>query len=349
MKRLLCLLLACAALLALCGCARAREEAGTVTLWCASDDPLLPALREEAAAYNQSRKSGAPSVALREFDDDARLAAALNTALPDLLLCSHTLAFPLDERGLLTDAGSEAAYPEALAARCAGIGRRVFPIGSRVQLLVTRGADAPADLFTLCGRAAASAAEAKRPVLAADSYADLICQAVLGGGEFHADRTRDCFNADFRAAWNALAEAAFSGGLYTGDALPAGSLPAQYVYSDRLRAGVPEGCTLSLPPLGGKPRLADLRCLAVTAREGRQARGAGAFISWLFSGSRPAGLALQSGLIPALPGGEDTDALRALLLRAREETLWLPDGGSDYCRNRSDFEAAFRAAVDLLK
>ena len=321
MKRLLCLLLACAALLALCGCARAREEAGTVTLWCASDDPLLPALREAAAAYNQSRKSGAPSVALREFDDDARLAAALNTALPDLLLCSHTLAFPLDERGLLTDAGSEAAYPEALAARCAGIGRRVFPIGSRVQLLVTRGADAPADLFTLC----------------------------LGGGEFHADRTRDCFNADFRAAWNALAEAAFSGGLYTGDALPAGSLPAQYVYSDRLRAGVPEGCTLSLPPLGGKPRLADLRCLAVTAREGRQARGAGAFISWLFSGSRPAGLALQSGLIPALPGGEDTDALRALLLRAREETLWLPDGGSDYCRNRSDFEAAFRAAVDLLK
>ena len=313
MKRLLCLLLACAALLALCGCARAREEAGTVTLWCASDDPLLPALREAAAAYNQSRKSGAPSVALREFDDDARLAAALNTALPDLLLCSHTLAFPLDERGLLTDTGSEAAYPEALAARCAGIGRRVFPIGSRVQLLVTRGADAPADLFTLCGRAAASAAEAKRPVLAADSYADLICQAVLGGGEFHADRTRDCFNADFRAAC------------------------------------VPEGCTLSLPPLGGKPRLADLRCLAVTAREGRQARGAGAFISWLFSGSRPAGLALQSGLIPALPGGEDTDALRALLLRAREETLWLPDGGSDYCRNRSDFEAAFRAAVDLLK
>ena len=87
----------------------------------------------------------------------------------------------------------------------------------------------------------------------------------------------------------------------------------------------------------------------MTAREGRQARGAGAFISWLFSGPRPAGLALQSGLIPALPGGEDTDALRALLLRAREETLWLPDGGSDYCRNRSDFEAAFRAAVDLLK
>lgn len=337
---LLCLLLT--------GCGAQKTDSAALSLWCAADDPLLPALREAAESYNRSRKSGALPLAIREFEDAAALTNALNTARPDLLLCSHTLAFSLSDRGLTTDAGLVLSYPESLAARAEGVGRSVFPLGSRVQLLVSRES-VPADLAALC----ALAAESGGPYLAADSYADLLCQAVLGSGEFHAAREKDCFNAAFREAWNALAEAAFSGGIAAGDAaafsLSERGLPAAYVYSDSLAAGLPAGCTLTAPDTGGLPRLADLRCLAVMAREGRPQQSAAAFLRWLFSGERPACLALGAGLIPALPGGEETDALTALLLELRDDPLFFADGGSDYVKNRAAFEQEFRSVLDLLK
>ena len=328
MRRRLCLLLAL--VLLLCGCGKPQTR-GSVTLWCASDDPLLPALRDAAEDY------GYP-VALREFADADALQSALNTARPDLLLCSHTLAFGLAEEGLLASLANPVFYPETLAGRAEGVGRSVFPLGSRVQLLLRRDADAPADFLSLCEWARAQ----KRPCFAADSYADLICQAMLGVGEFHADREKDCFYPAFQAAWNALAECAFSGSLYTGEAAP-GVLDAQLVYSDRLTGGVPAGFTLAAP--AASPRLADLRCLALM----RPTRGASAFVSWLFAENRAAQLALQSGLIPALPGGEGSDPLSALLLSLREEPLWLADGKCDYVKNRAAFEAQFREAMDLLR
>ncbi len=204
MKRLLSLLLAL--VLLLCGCGK-PQTGGAVTLWCASDDPLLPAIRAAAEDY------GYP-VALREFADGEALQNALNTARPDLLLCSHTLAFRLAGKGLLAISASAVRYPDALAGRDESIGRSVFPIGSRVQLLLRRDAEAPTDFLSLCAWASAQ----KRPCFAADSYADLICQAMLGAGEFHADREKDCFSPAFQTAWNALAECAFSGSLYTGAA-----------------------------------------------------------------------------------------------------------------------------------
>lgn len=328
MKRLLSLLLAL--VLLLCGCGKPQTR-GAVTLWCASDDPLLPAIRAAAEDY------GYP-VALREFADGEALLNALNTARPDLLLCSHTLAFRLAGKGLLAISASAVRYPDALAGRDESIGRSVFPIGSRVQLLLRRDAEAPTDFLSLCAWASAQ----KRPCFAADSYADLICQAMLGAGEFHADREKDCFSPAFQTAWNALAECAFSGSLYTGEAA-SGTLDAQLVYSDRLSGGVPAGFTLAAP--AASPRLADLRCLALM----RPARGASAFVSWLFAENRTAQLALQSGLIPALPGGEASDAFSALLLSLREEPLWLADGESDYVKNRAAFEVSFREAMDLLK
>lgn len=348
MRRALCLVLLMCLLLLLAGCGAEKADAAALSLWCAADDPLLPALREAADSYNQSRKSGMLPVTLREFADAAALANALNTARPDLLLCSHTLAFSLSDRGLTTDAGLALTYPESLAARAEGIGRSVFPVGSRVQLLVSRE-EVPAGLAALC----ALAAESGGPYLAADSYADLLCQAVLGSGEFHADREKDCFNAALREAWNALAEAAFSGGIAAGEApalsLLASGLPAAFVFSDALAAGIPAGCALSAPDTGGLPRLADLRCLAVMARDGKPQQSAAAFLRWLFSGERPARLALKAGLIPALPGGEGTDELSALLLSLRDGPFFFADGGSDYVKNRAAFEGELRRVLDLLK
>lgn len=346
MRRMLCLVLLLCLLLT--GCGAQKTDTAALSLWCAADDPLLPALREAAESYNQSRKSGALPVAIREFEDAAALTNALNTTRPDLLLCSHTLAFSLSDRGLTTDAGLALSYPEGIHARADGIGRSVFPVGSRVQLLVSRE-EVPADLAALC----ALAAQSGGPFLAADSYTDLLCQAVLGSGEFHADREKDCFNEAFREVWNALAEAAFSGGIAAGEvsalSLLEGGLPAAYVYSDSLAAGLPAGCTLTTPDTGGLPRLADLRCLAVMAREGRPQQSAAAFLHWLFSGERPARLALEAGLIPVLPGGEGADALRSLLLKLRDDPLFFADGGSDYVKNRAAFEQEFRSVLDLLK
>ncbi len=352
MKKVLCVLLCVLPLLSLCACGKRTEAPYSAVVWCASDDPLLPALQQAAADYNRSRKSGVLPVVLREFDGEAALLNALNTARPDLLLCSHTLAFPLFEEGLLSDAGTALPFPEALAGRSEGIGKCIFPIGSRVQLLVSREALSP-ELEALCARAAACGGETKSPFLAADSYADLLCQNLLGSGEFHADRSRDCFSAAFQSAWNALAEAAFSGGLYTGPEAAAsllpGGIPAVAAFSDTMIETDPEGFTLS-PLCGeGAPLLADLRCLAVMTHEGRQQRGTAAFLAWLFSGERACRLSLDAGLIPALPGGQPEGRLEELLLSLSSRALWLPDGGSDFVKNRAAFEADCRAALDLLK
>lgn len=348
MRRALCLVLLLCLLLPLAGCGARKTETAALSLWCAADDPLLPALREAAESYNHNIKSGALPVSLREFEDAQALANALNTARPDLLLCSHTLAFSLADRGLLTDAGLALPYPEALADRAEGVGRSLFPVGSRVQLLVSRE-EVPADLAALCTLAAQSGG----PFLAADSYTDLLCQAVLGSGEFHADREKDCFNEAFREAWNALAEAAFSGGIAAGDAsalsLSDRGLPAAYVYSDALASGIPEGCRITAPDTGGLPRLADLRCLALISGDNRTQHAAAAFLRWLFSGERPVRLALEAGLIPALPGGEGANELSAMLLSLRDDPLFFANGGSDYVKNRAAFENAFRSVLDLLK
>ncbi|MBO6040252.1 MAG: hypothetical protein J6P58_03500 [Oscillospiraceae bacterium] len=351
MRKTLCLLLLVCLLLPLCACGR---EAATypVSLWLSEDDPLASAMTLAVEEYNRTRKASAPPLALRRFESAAALEQALGTARPDLLLCSHTLSFALDERALLTNAGVSVSYPEAVAYRAEGIGRSVYPIGSRVQLLCS-AEEPPAGFGALCARAAAYGAETRLPFLGADSYADLLCQLVLASGEFHADRERDCFSEAFRAGWNALADAAFSGGLYVGEAdafaLLRSALPAVIVYSDALASGVPEGRALSLLCPEGTPLLADQRTLAVLSRDGRQQRGAAAFLRWFFSGDRAAKLALSCALIPALPGGEGADALSSLLLSLRERTLWLADGGSDYIRNRAAFEQDFRKAMDLLK
>ena len=352
MKKALCLLLCALMLLSLCACGQQAEDARSAVIWCASDDALLPGLQKAAADYNRSRKKSMLPVTLREFADETALVSALNTARPDLLLCSHTLAFPLYEEGLLSDSGTKLPFPDAVAGRSEGVGRSIFPIGSRVQLLVSRET-LSADLEALCARAAAYGAETGSPFLAADSYADLLCQNLLGSGEFHAERSKDCFSAAFQSAWNALAEAAFSGGLYTGReaaaSLLSSGIPTVISFSDTLTETSLED--FALTPLRGEgaPLLADLRCFAVMAHEGRQQRGTAAFLAWLFSGERACRLSLEAGLVPALPGGQPEGGLEELLLSLSSRALWLPDGGSDFVKNRAAFEADCRAALDLLK
>ena len=336
MKSFLYILLALCLLFPLCACGR-EAASNPVSLWLAEDDPLASAMTQAVADYNRTKKAAAP-VELRRFDSGEALERALGSARPDLLLCSHTLSYPLADRSLLTNVGVSVSYPEAVAYRAEGIGRSVFPIGSCVQLLCSLG-EAPADFAALCARAASYGAETRLPFLGADCYADLLCQLVLSSGEFHADRERDCFSEAFQAGWNALAGAAFSGGLYAGDgeasALLKSELPAVIVYSDALAPEGAEGRTLAVLCPEGTPLLADQRTLAVLSRDARQQRGAAAFLRWFFSGDRAARLG--------------TDALSSLLLSLRERTLWLADGGSDYIKNRAAFERDFRDTMGLLK
>ncbi len=337
MKRLIALLLL--VLLPLCACGREAPEPYAVSLWYAEGDPLAAPLEKLAEEYNRTKDRDALPVALRAFGSEEQLAASLDTARPDLLLCAHERAFDLDERGLLTAAEAGGfAYPEKLAARCEGIGRSVFPLGAQVPLL--------------CGEAESWDPDGLS-AFTADAFAPLIYQQMLDrGSEFLALPDRDPFNEDYREVYNGLAEAVFTGRLLLSETpgaelVESGALPCAFVLSDALAASP------SLPVLApeGESCLAEGRCLAVLTREGRQSRGTGAFLRWLLSEDRAARLALDAGLAP-MTGAELTPGtpLEAALLEiAAEKDLHLPGPESSYVRNRERFELFFRQAAEFLK
>ena len=87
----------------------------------------------------------------------------------------------------------------------------------------------------------------------------------------------------------------------------------------------------------------------MTSREPRSQRDLPRFLRWLLAPERLTAAAQTAGLVPAVPGGaSDADPLSATLSGLCGRELHLPDGDSLYYVNRSAFEAAFRAALELL-
>lgn len=339
MKKIVCLILAAAIALGLCACGARKDTPAPISLWYAEDDPLAAELSALAEEYDNGRGRDAAPVSLRAFEDEAQLSAALRTAQPELLLCSHALAFSLYARGALAAVdGVSAPWPDWLSERSESVGVNVFPLGAEVQLLCAApgtpaNAAAPAAPYTV------------------DSFAALICQRMLDrGSEFLADGERDLFNADYRAVYNELAQDIYDGRLILteqpgAELVAGGALPCAIVGSASLAARR----DLAVSPLPEKTPVAEGYCLAVLRASGQRGHSAAAFLTWLLKGERAGSLALQCGLVPLCPAAGDGSPLSEALLKTAGEPLCLPDGESAYYKNRADFEAAFRAATEFLK
>ena len=343
-KTLPALILLFALLLGACGAQGGDSYA--LTLWYVGDDPLAPAVLQLAEEYNAARGRGSLAVTARAWPDEESMLRALRTgALPALVLCSHETAFSLQEEGKLWDTGlSLFSYPAWLCARSESVGRGFFPIGSALELLLTRDA-ATGDLRALPARAAAYGEETGRPYLTVDRFAPLFYQALLDGGtEFYASAQRDMLSEDYVNFYNALAEAAFVHGL-TADR--AADTVCRIESSTALRTRDLSGCGVC--PLSEGPLLAACRGLAVTARDARMRRALPDFLRRLAGSGRLGEAALEAGLIPAAEEEVSPDTpLEAALVSLMGRTLHLPAAESGYYVNSSAFEKQIRAALELL-
>ena len=354
--KILAALLALLLCLPLCACGQEPPERDSVSLWLLAEDPLLPQLESLTAEYNTQREEGLLAVSLRAFPDETALAAAFDTARPDLLLCSRNRAAALAEQELLRSfRGGEAPadpYPAEAHEDFSPVGSAWFPLGARVPLLLAREdawAAPPADWNALLTMAADYGAREGLPFFTADSFAALFRQALAEqGAAFTADLDREKETPAFVTVYNALAEAAYQGGLLIADSaavdlVRSGALPC--ALADTAPAGPCEGCAwLCLPGADGT-RCGQTEGLALTVREGRDLQDAAAFLAWLTEPERLCVLALDSGLVPALDDGRQAaDQREALLLSIlRQEQLREPE--TTYEENRAAFEAAFRRAM----
>ena len=342
MRRLLPLLFILAVLLCACG----QQQAGfsVLTVWYTADDPLAPVFEAMAEDYNAARPRGSLAVEGRRFEDEDALTRALNSgAVPDLLLCSHALAFSLAEAGQLKPQAVTVAYPAWLEARSPCVGTGFYPVGFALPLICSPS-DAPGDFLALLEAAAAYGRAAGEPWMSLDAVGPVFYQLLLEQGrEFTADFQRETLNEDYASLYNALADAVFDGGV-TPDGY---GRPCRIAASDAL-SGEELGA-YSIHPLSAGTLLAEGRGVAILSREPRSQRSLGLFLSWLTEPGRLAGAALEAGLVPALPvPAAPDDPLGAALAKLSGRELHLPDGESQYYRNKMNFEKQLRAALELL-
>lgn len=368
-KKYIAALLAFALCLSLCACAggeKTRNENDALSLWYvegAAAAEQIMALAGEYAAEN-----GKDFVLVRSFEDEDSLAAALDSVQPDLLLCSLPRAEQLYNRGLLRDispalSGASSLYTPQLTRRCDGIGGSIFPIGSEVQLLYAAEGcfeSAPPDTMEkLMELAADYGRKNGLPFFTADSFADLLYDLMLSKGEeLHGVREKDINNAEYAAAYNLFASAAYERGVavteYSArELVDSGYLPCAAARSSSL-VGLSADCRISLLPAGGKgnDRLADCVCIAVTAAENRPTGRIVRFMSWLTERERLSALALGSGLVPAVEGASplgESSLVSALMELYSSVELHIPDYSGDYLRCRKNLEAGLRRSLAFLE
>lgn len=365
-KRCFSLILAVFFLL-LAACGGAPEHADAVTLWVLEGTPLSAWLEGAVEEYNGTLgRNDSQPVLLRSFPDEQSLAAAFDTARPDLLLCTHERAFTLAGEEILRPvakllAGGAPAYSPAWIDYSPCLGQSYFPMGFDTQVLYARAGAADGaggDLAALLELAARYGQSMGRPFFGTDSLSSLLYSMMLSlKVELHAVRQMDINSNNYIYAYNLLAGAAFTGGLLTGEDAAAlvqkGELRCAAVSASALTQAGEEDCVFSpLPQLREEDvLLAEGYGLAVTARESRDLDSAAAFLRWLFQPDRLCEAALSCGLIPSAPpeAAQGQGPLEELLLElARTENIHLPMPGSDFSQNRQALEAELRTAMSLL-
>lgn len=365
-KRFAAVLLAAAVCLSLCACGgKEQEPKDSLSVWYVGGTAAAEQLLALTGEY--AEENGRTVIAMRAFENEESLAAAFETALPDLLLCSHARAIDLYERGLLRDIApalgeSAPEYTDYLTRRFEGVGHSFFPIGMEVQLLYAangcfNGA-APKTMQELMSLASEYGREKGLPFFTADSLADLLYDAMLSqGAELHGIRERDIFNDDYISAYNLFAKAAYDGGLVCMDypareLVDSGYLPCAAACSSSLSGLSADSFIAVLPPAGDGSRLANCVGVAVTAKGERTPERVVRFMGWLLEKDRLCALAFDSALVPAAKnaqppdGGSLTSALMELYSGGE---LHLPDYSGDYMKNRAQIEAELRSSFGMFR
>lgn len=342
--------------------ARPNESRGTVTIWYLEDDVLAAGLESAAESYNSSLFLRSLPVTLKSFPDEDALAAAFESAAPELLLCSHYRAFDLESRGKLRDlsAALDGApdYPKGVLSRGGGVGKSYFPVGCDVPVLLVNKTLFPdasfKNLEALCEAALKYTASCGKPCFSVESFSALFYTCLLREGEeFDA---QDEKSENYIKLYNLLAGCVYSGALsLSGDpagGVYGGELAFAAVMSSSLKDASDDFAVLSLPSLGdtdSKDSFGVAYGLAAVAGSGGSGDDAAAFIKWLFSGSRDIKLALGGSLVPSRQGSSAAlDARTNGLLEQEGGIVSLPALDSAFEENRADFEESFRARMALL-
>lgn len=358
----------CLLLTLLCACAAEEEvpEAArpqSVTLWFVRGEFFSKELVTLAEQYNQEGHRA--TLELRGFNSESELGEAMNSARPDLLLCGHERAFSLYEQGRLKalpfsdDAAPVYTGNFTAASDCVGIS--FFPLGAEIPMLIANvEADGSAFSYldSLCAAASDYALREGKAYFTADSFTLLFTSCLTQlDSPFYGDSARDRENDDYCSLYNLLANAAFDRGVVGSEppVLPQveqGDIVCAFVSSSTL--GGYEGNTLAFYPVplmkGGQPLcLTRAYGLAVTAPFDENLENVAEFILWLNEPERITPIALRQGLMPAVEGKTDSDALSSAFSAALNgRQLCFPSADSNYFLDDREFEAEFRAALALL-
>ncbi len=333
-----------------------------LSLWYLRSDAAGDALNKLGLSYN-TKARGEARLTLRSFDSEEELAAALDTEVPDMLLCSYVKAADLGSRGLLSEAETEdISFPEAVTAVMPGAGSCFYPLGSRVTVLIRSRAlcadiPEPDSLETLAEQCAEYTERTGQPFISAQSWAELInVQMCSLGAEFSG--LLDAGDGDFKRVYNTLASLGYGYSLTTaGDGcaekVTAGELACAFVPSTSLSTLSGKKVSVMAPPLPEEGEAlcpAELMGIAVTGGHSQRLPSAADFLNWLYRSGGDRTLALASAMIPVSEGksGSGFWAQPLAALAAQRQLVYMaPDSG--YFASRAGFDAAFTKAIDLLQ
>lgn len=350
--------------LLLCGCGE-KASRDYISIWYVEGDSAAAPLTALCDEYNAQLAEGMLPVGLRAFADEESLAAAFDSGRPDMLLCSHLKAEDLQQRGHLREIRGLSilpAYPQYLEERLDCTGLSFFPIGHDVQLICAKkgvlDSEALRNPENLMAAVSALSGEGRRAVFTADDYAALLYQWLLSlSTEFHAEKSLDLREDNYKYVYNLIAQSAYDGGAVSME-YPAYELVRQNylgcaaLSSSCLAGKSVDGLELYRLPVFKDSELCMSLCsgLAVTAREGRSSRSMAAFLSFLLAEDRVTALALEASLSPAVASELAVEADKDKLLMDLSEScvFHLPGLYSDYTLNKAAFELWFRDTLEAL-
>lgn len=340
------------------------DARGRVTLWCVRGAPMSEETEKLAEEFNSQFTRKTLPVSVRIFENETELSAAFETGSPDILLCSHYTAFSLFSAEKLTDIGDKLSAPPAYSknvrSRSNSIGRSFFPVGFSIPVLIVNRTLLPQFSFDniedFFGDASVYTAANGKPYFACDSFAEFFMTCMIrSGAEFEADYDAIEKDTTLLALYNLVAETAFEGSMVLLDE-PAeyvlgGALPCAFVSSAKLR-GIPrDGLSVVDIPAPVSALAPDFfgeaYGFAITNGGCRSTADTAAFISWIFSSGRCAGMAEENCLAPAevVTNWSGRDLFAGIV---GEKIVSLRNADSEYSVNQKDFDERVTAAFKRL-
>ena len=353
------LIMLCACILLLCACSAPADnsEQSRVSIWYIAGDVLVPRLKECCEQIQTENDN--IIIELCPFESMELLYETLQGKRPDLLLCSHELAFSLEEQGMLKSLDIPGLdYRPELLAKYAGFGRSFFPIGAAVELLCSTNELRLAELSSfeaLCSKLCESG-----KLMTADSFARVMSTALIQtDAELSTNRRENAANPDYRYIHNLLAEMAMQGSLAVFDqggaeVLLQGRVEAAII-SSAGASSLPDEITIMPVPVmegGSKSCIADMRGFAYLGNTRDNSQATAFVLKKLLSQGGARELALSCGLVSAqLWEDENVEGKlqQALYEIYSQWEMILPSPVSPYVMARQQLEEELSAAINYLQ